>query len=248
MKIAVVPDVAQPNRERIADWVYGALRRAIARHELKPGTHLSVPALAERFGVSRSPVREAVQRVVQEGLAMERPHRGAFVTEFSPPELEPLYEVRRSLEGLVARLAAERMTESELQDIDTILEEQERAIRRGDMESHIDRDISFHAAMLKAARNPVLQEMLGRLYGRIRSAMLGRASTTGPDLALKDHRAIFKAIAARDPDAADKAAQRHVSHVLLRLGARKNAKRRGGLDEKMVQSPGGAVRRRHVVV
>lgn len=216
-KTPLITDIPQANRERIADAVYTTLRRAIVRHELKPGTHLSVPALAEQFGVSRSPVREAVQRVLREGLATELPHRGAFVTAFKTPELEPLYEVRRALDGLVARLAATRIDRPGLLQLEQILEAQARAIAVDDIERHVDTDIGFHAAMLQAARNPVLEEMLKQVYDRIRSAMLGRVSPTGPKLALEDHRAIFKAVAAGNADAAEKAAHRHVSRVLQRL-------------------------------
>lgn len=214
VKPAVIDGVGRPERERIAVWVYRTLRKAIVRHELEPGTHLSVPALAEQLGVSRSPVREAVQRIVQEGLARELPHRGAYVTEFSPPELEPLYEVRRALDGLVARLAAGRIDRAGLADLRQILQAQARAIAADDIERHVETDIGFHVAMLRAARNPVLQQMMDQVYDRIRSAMLSRVSPTGPKLAFQDHRAIFKAIASGDGDAAEKAAQRHVDRVL----------------------------------
>lgn len=215
--IALISGIPQANRERIADSVYTTLRRAIVRHELKPGTHLSVPALAEQFGVSRSPVREAVQRVVREGLATELPHRGAFVIEFKTPELEPLYEVRRALDGLVARLAATRIDSAGLLQLEQILAAQAEAIVADDIERHVFTDIDFHFALVKAARNPVLEEMLQQVYARIRSAMLGRVSPTGPKLALEDHRAIFQAVVAGDGDAAENAAHQHVSRVLQRL-------------------------------
>lgn len=213
----VLTDIPQTSRERIADNVYRTLRRAIVRHELKPGTHLSVPALAEQFGVSRSPVREAVQRIVREGLATEQPHRGALVTEFNAAELEPLYEVRRALDGLVARLAATRIDREGLAQITQILDEQGHALATNDLERHVETDIGFHTALLRAARNPVLEEMLGQVYDRIRSAMLSRVSPTGPKLALEDHRAIYRAVAAGDADAAEHAGQRHVSRALERL-------------------------------
>src|SRR5690606_19836138 len=85
--------------ERIADAVHHRLRSAIVRHEVSSGYHLSVPALAAQFGTSRSPVHEAVKRLVAEGLATEIPRRGAFVTVYSPSFLLPLYEVRGALDG-----------------------------------------------------------------------------------------------------------------------------------------------------
>lgn len=217
METLLITDIPTPHRERIADMVYKTLRRAIVRHELKPGMHLSVPALAEQFRVSRSPVREAVQRAVREGLATELPHRGAFVTEFKAPELEPLYQVRAALEGLAARLAATRVNDTDLQHLEQLLNAQAQALGDDDIERHVDADIGFHAALLRAARNPILHEMLDQVYGRIRSAMLGRASPTGPQQALEDHRAIFKAVASGDADAAASAAEKHVSRALKRF-------------------------------
>jgi DNA-binding GntR family transcriptional regulator len=214
---AVLVDIPPTNRERIADTVYATLRRAIVRRELKPRTHLSVPLLAEQFGVSRSPVREAVQRIVREGLATEQPHRGAFVTEFNAAELEPLYEVRMALDGPRRQPCRARIDKAGLRQIREILEAQAQAVATNDLERHVETDIGFHAALLRAAGNPVLNEMLGHLYDRIRSAMLSRVSPTGPKLALEDHRAIYRAIAAGDGDAAARAAQRHVGRALERL-------------------------------
>lgn len=219
MNMPLISEIPKANRERIADMVYGVLRRAIVRHELAPGTHLSVPALTEQFGVSRTPVREAVQRIVREGLATEAPHRGAFVTEFRAPELEPLYEVRQALEVLAARLAARRAQPSDVARLQEILEAQEQALGADDIERHVDADIGFHAAMLATARNPALTEMLAQVYGRIRSAMLIRVSPTGPEQALEDHRAILRAVADGDPDAAAHAARQHMDRALERLSA-----------------------------
>ena len=215
----VISEIPNFQRERVADMVYGVLRRAIVRHELPPGTHLSVPALTQQFGVSRTPVREAVQRIVLEGLATESPHRGAFVIEFKLPELEPLYEVRQALEVLAARLAAKRAQPEDVVRLQEILEVQERALGEDDIERHVATDIGFHAAMLATARNPALTDMLEQVYERIRSAMLIRVSPTGPRLALEDHRAILQAVADHDPDAAACAAQLHIDRALARLAA-----------------------------
>jgi len=219
MNMPLISEIPKAHRERIADMVYGVLRRAIVRHELAPGTHLSVPALTEQFGVSRTPVREAVQRIVREGLATEAPHRGAFVTEFKAPDLEPLYEVRQALEVLAARLAAKRAQPADVASLEAILRAQEQALGADDIERHVDSDIGFHAGMLAAARNPALAEMLDQVYGRIRSAMLARVSPTGPKQAFEDHRAILRAVADGDPDAAARAAQQHIDRALERLSA-----------------------------
>ncbi len=209
--------------ERIVDVVHGTLRRAIARRELEPGFHLSVPALAEHLGVSRSPVREAVQRLVAEGLAAEQPRRGAFVSRFDLGALAPAYQVRMALEGLAANLAARVITPQWVDHVGTLLEEERRAIEKDDLERHIDTDISFHRAVLEAAGNPVLTDALGKIYDRIHSAMIARAVPTGPQRALDDHMAIFAAVKARNPEAAEAAARNHVARVLGELVKREDA-------------------------
>lgn len=203
--------------ERISDAVMNCLRRAIVRHELPPGFHLSVPKIAAQLGISRSPVHEAVKRLVQEGLATEEPRRGAFVTAYSPPALIPLYEVRYVLEGFAAGLAAERAGAEALRELEEVLDLQAAAIARDDLEAHIDVDIRFHQRLLAAAANPALEEMLGQVHARIRSAMISRIIPTGPEQALADHRAVLDAIKRRDSLAADKAARVHVMRVYSRL-------------------------------
>lgn len=206
---------------RIADAVHAALRRAIVRHEVPAGVHLSVPSLALQFGISRSPVHEAIKRLVQEGLATEEPRRGAFVTVFSAPALVPLYEVRCALEGMAAALAAERASRETIQHLEEILNAEAIAVSKDELEEHIKIDMRFHELLLKAAANPTLDEMLGQIYERIKTAMISRVIPTGPEQALADHRAILKAVAAHDSAAAALAAGSHVMRVCGKLAAQR---------------------------
>lgn len=204
----------QFDAQRIVDFVHGKLRRAIVRHELEPGFHLSVPALAAQFGVSRSPVREAVQRLVLEGLAVEQPRKGVYVTRYEITELLPLYQVRKVLEGLAAGLAARHMTPHHISRIKKILEADRRAIEKDDIEGHIDSDIAFHLALMDCAGNPVLSENLRKIYDRIRAAMTARVVPTGPQRAYEDHCHIFEIAQLGDSDGAEAAAREHVQRVL----------------------------------
>ena len=206
--------LVQVDARRIVDVVHGTLRRAITRHELEPGFHLSVPALAEQLGVSRSPVREAVQRLISEGLAIEQPRRGAYVTRYDVLELLPLYQVRMVLDGLAAGLAAHRMTPEYVQKIGKVLEADRRSIAEDDLERHIEADIEFHCLMMEGAGNAVLSGMLQKIYDRIRSAMMARVVLTGPGRAYEDHVAIFEAARQGHAEAAEAAARAHVGRVL----------------------------------
>ena len=222
MSIAL-PQLSLEPGERLADAVYAIIRRSIVRHELAPGLHLSVPAIASQLGISRSPVHEAIKRLVQEGLATEEPRRGAFVTVYSPPALLPLYEVRCALEGLTATLAAERASTEAIEAMRRVLAAEAEAIARDDIERHIEIDIEFHRLLMGAAANPTLEEMLGQIYERIRAAMVSRVVPTGPHAALSDHQAILAGVASRNGAQAGAAATAHVMRVYGKLSAQRVA-------------------------
>lgn len=202
-----------PERPRVADHIYLRLRDAILSNQLSPGSRLSVPSIARQFGVSRSPVREAVQRLVQDGLASEEPHRGAVVTSLKPEELVSLYQVREVLEGLAVRLAAEHATRDELAAMQVTLQQQTDAVERGDLQQHIVLDLRFHALIREAARNDDLTEFLERVQSKVMIAMLSGDSATWPKQAVAEHRRILEAILAGDADAAEAAARAHVVRV-----------------------------------
>jgi DNA-binding GntR family transcriptional regulator len=207
--------------DRIADVIFRRLRGAIVRHEIPADYHLSVPQLAAQFGTSRSPVHEAVKRLVQEGLATEYPRRGAFVTAFRATALLPLYELRCVLDGFAAGLAAERGSSAVVAQLRAVLDQEAEAVARDDVERHIEIDMEFHRLIISAASNPALEETLAGLYERIRGAITARVVPTGPAQALADHRAVLEAVERRDPAAADKAARAHVMRIYTKLLSRK---------------------------
>lgn len=215
--VEVLP--ALPQQPRVADNVHAALRDAILSGGLPPGSRLSVPLLAQRFQVSRSPVREAVQRLVQEGLATEEPHRGAGVAELDPAELLPLYEVREMLEGLAARLAARDATASERADLRAAYDDHAEALKQGRYADHVPLDLEFHARLRTAAHNAELAGSLERVQGRIAIAILGGNPHAWSQHAIVEHRAILDAVLDRDPEAAEAAARVHVSRVRADIAA-----------------------------
>ena len=202
-----------PQQPRVADSVHGQLRDAIIGGRLAPGSRLSVPHLAQQFDVSRSPVREAVQRLVQEGLATEEPHRGAVVARLDPEELIPLYEVREALEGLAARLAAVHADEAQLAELRTSHQVHEAALERGEAAQHVALDMAFHAALRSASHNDELCSYLERVQGKIAIAMLSGNPLVWSRQAIAEHAAILVAVLARDADAAEQAARRHIRRV-----------------------------------
>jgi DNA-binding GntR family transcriptional regulator len=208
--------------DRIADIVHASLREAIFSGELKPGSKLSVPALAGRLGVSRSPVREAVLRLTQERLAQEEARRGAVVARIGASELVRIYELREVLEGLAARLAVEHSGRRMVEELRAALEDHARAVDAGSAEAHTKADMRFHRIVREASANDGLIEALEGIQAQVRLAMVTTTVTAGPHLALADHRSIFQAIERGDPQGAERAAREHI--VRLRRNLQEVAK------------------------
>lgn len=197
---------------------YQRLRKLILSNQLPPGTPLSVPEFARRFQVSRSPVREAVQRLVFEGLAVNVPHRGAEVAGVQLEDLQQLYMVREVLEGLAARLATERVDASELAAMDAILDEHEAALDSADEQTHIDLDMAYHKAIREASGNDYLNNTLDLVQGKSHLALFHLwRGPNGRRLALEEHRSIYERMIAGDPPGAETAARAHIAQLRVRL-------------------------------
>lgn len=210
---------SMPRRSRTADDVYERLRAAILNRELTAGTRLSVPSLAEELGFSRSPVREAVQRLVQAGLATEEVHRGAVVAALDVSSVLSLYELREALEGMAARLACERATEREIAELGALLEEHSRALHTDAHDRHVALDMEFHARIRAAARNEHLRASLERVQDMVALAMMA-ADTSWHQQALLEHRAIYTAIRQGPPETAEAVARAHISRIRHSLASR----------------------------
>lgn len=198
------------HRSRLADQAYEVLKERILARQLLPGQRLSVPAIAEELGLSRSPVREAVQRLVQEGLGTERPHSGAVVAAADLPSLIDLYLVRAELEGLSAQLAAAAEDRDLVADLEAIQDLHEAAHDAGSRSRLIRADADFHARVLRAAGNQELTRMLEPVLHRMLLGML-EAGRDWPVQAMAEHRDIIAALRSGN---ATEARECMVAHVL----------------------------------
>lgn len=190
--------VSSIQRSRLADQAYELLKERILTRELLPGQRLSVPAIANELGLSRSPVREAVQRLIQEGLGTERPHSGAVVASAELPALIELYLVRAELEGLSAELAAAAEDSTLVADLEAIQDEHEAAHAAGARSQMIRADVRFHSRVLHAAGNHELTRILEPVLQRMMLGML-EADQDWPRFAMAEHRHVIAALDAHDP-------------------------------------------------
>ena len=199
-------------RSRLADQAYELLKERILTRQMLPGDRLSVPALAEELGLSRSPIREAVQHLVQEGLGTERPHSGAVVAGADLRGLIDLYLVRAELEGLSAQLAAGAGDKLLVADLEAIQDQHEAAHTAGSRSTMIRSDVDFHARVLQAAGNPELVRMLQPVLQRMLLGML-EADPEWPVHAIAEHRKVIAALRSGDARAARRSMTAHVLRV-----------------------------------
>lgn len=202
---------------RIVDTVQAALRNAIFDGALRAGEPLSVPELARRLNVSRSPVREAVLGLVAQGLAVEQPRRGVVVATVDPADLIAIHEIRIFLEAGAASLCAQRVTENGIKKLRAILREQDTAVKAGDAGGYFRTNAALHRAIAQAAGNHRLAQILSTLEDQMRIA-LHRVAANRAHMrdGLAEHRGVLEAIAARDATAAEERMRRHIGNTTAR--------------------------------
>jgi DNA-binding GntR family transcriptional regulator len=194
------------HRDRVKD----VILQRIVSGEYPPGSRLVETRIAQELGVSQAPVREALRDLEQLGCIIHEPFRGCSVRAFSADELLEAFPVRAALEALAARLAAEQISEQELLRLAELLETMRAAARRGDAHGQSQANASFHATIVRAARNATLERQWALLEPFSRTFLT--VSQSGLDLlALSErHIPILDALRARDPDAAADAMYQHL--------------------------------------
>ncbi len=137
----------------LRDIVFKTLREAIITGELKPGEHLMEIKLANEMGVSRTPVREAIKKLEQEGMVVMTARKGAEVASINAKDLKEVLEIRRALESLACQLACQHMTEEDIKVLESINDEVKQAIVENNPEKIAHLDVKFHAYILEMSKN-----------------------------------------------------------------------------------------------
>lgn len=212
------------DHQTLADKVFSELTTAIVRGELRPGTKLSEQTLVDRYGGSRAPVREAIQKLEARHLVVRIPHAGARVVSLTLSELRDIYEVRLELESMACRLAAQRMSDADIAELYALLAEHEASIAAEQGQSYYQNagDLDFHYRIIKGSQNSRLHQMLcGELYHLVRMYRYQTStSAKRPLQALLEHQRIVEAIAARDAELAELLMRRHIQASLTNLETR----------------------------
>lgn len=212
MMIVVAPHEA-PSTQSLQERIFEGLRDRILCGELSPGESLSEMTLAAEFGVSRTPVREALKLLQSEGLLEVRPRVGTFVATQSRRELIELFEMKALLEGAAARLLAARGDEVVLERLHHNVQDSEAAVARGDAEAYAALVYDFHDTIVRGAGSSKLASVYRSLMAQLTFSRLVNVSLHEPGRLLqscKEHRAIVDLISARDGDTSELLMRHHV--------------------------------------
>lgn len=194
--------------------VFESIREAILDGRLKPGERVMEVQLAEKLGVSRTPVREAIRKLELEGLLVMEPRKGAYVADVSLKDVIDVLEVRSSLEGLAASLAATRADEEEIELLKEKAIQFKECIDKNDVQGMIIRDSEFHEVILGAAKNKKLTSIIEGLreqVQRFRVTYFTEYNMTSN--LVKEHQNVLNAIQSRDPAKASEHAQKHIDNI-----------------------------------
>jgi DNA-binding GntR family transcriptional regulator len=200
----------------LAERVLQQITDAIVTGRLRPGDKIVETRLGEQLGVSRGPVREAIRHLEQMGLVEKVPYRGTFVSRLTQRDIEELHKMRELLEGLAARLLAERGDPQAVAKLQAILDEMRQAAISGEPSRMIALDADFHDTLIELSEHKLLREVWRIVSGRLRRFLVLRRHRLYSTLeeAVQLHESVVWAIAAGDAEQAEAKTRRHVYAVL----------------------------------
>ncbi len=197
----------------LRDVVFNTLRQAILTGDLKPGERLMEIHLANKLGVSRTPIREAIRKLELEGLVTMIPRRGAEVAQITEKSMSDVLEVRRAVDALCVELACERISDEALEALKEACDGFEEAVKSGDVKKIAQADVAFHDIIVKATGNQRLVQLVNTLSEqmyRYRFEYIKDVSQHGS--LVEEHRIIYESLLKKDKETASEAAKLHIDN------------------------------------
>ncbi len=198
--------------------VFNQIRNDILNGVYEPGESLIETKLSEELGVSRTPVREAFRQLELEGLVQSVPNKGVTVRGVSEQDIQDIYTIRRLIEGLAARWAAEKITPNELEELKEVVDLEEFYTKKGDYNQLLKFDTRFHDIIFRASKSMPLMHTLSTFHHYVQKAR--KVSMSTPKRAkevLGEHKAILQAIIEKDADKAEQLTTQHVRNASSNL-------------------------------
>ena len=211
MNLGIRKSIESPNlRQR----VYEILKRAIIFQEIGPGQKIDEEGVAKQLGVSRTPIRESLCRLENEGIVKIIPRRGAFVARHSKESIIEILLVREVLEGFAARLAVDHVDERAIEEMSSLFRDFSEANIRDRSKDYAQADLKFHTLILKKSQNSWLMSIMNILNDHIQMLRLRTVALEGrPERSLLEHRKIIEALEKRNPSLAESLMRKHIQNV-----------------------------------
>lgn len=197
----------------LRDVVFNTLRQAILTGELKPGERLMEIHLANKLGVSRTPIREAIRKLELEGLVTMIPRRGAEVAQITEKSMNDVLEVRRAMDALCVELACDRITPEELEQLRRTCDGFEAAVKTKDVKRIAQADVALHDIIVHATGNQRLIQLVNNLSEQMyRYRFEYIKDTSQHERLVEEHRIIYESIVRKDKETASQAAKTHIDN------------------------------------
>ena len=197
----------------LRDVVFNTLREAILRGDLVPGERLMELQLAAKLGVSRTPIREAIRMLEQEGLAITIPRKGAIVAGMTEKDMQDVLEIREALEELSVQVACDKITDEEVAKLRENMENFETSLKSGDLKRMAEADVEFPDVIYQATDNPKLINMLNNLREQMyRYRVEYLKNPSNHEQLLREHEAIYRGIMEKDKDVVTEMIRKHISN------------------------------------
>ena len=206
-------------RPSLKEEAHQRIKTLILSDRLDSGDMLEIDWLASELGISRTPIREALLILEQEGLVETIPYKGTFVVDVSKKDVEEIYQVREALEALAVRLATPVIPDEELEEMEALLASVGGEMERGDFEHHFQSDSQFHGLIVPYCGNEVLQQVLGTLTDRIYRVRAFSRSRADYHMrrSFQEHCLILEAIMERDVAKAERLMAEHIRNAGKRI-------------------------------
>jgi DNA-binding GntR family transcriptional regulator len=202
----------------LTEKAYRILVERIVTLDLAPGSVLTESRLMQELKIGRTPIREAVQRLIAEGLVTHLHHRGMLVADIRAADVQEIYEFRAEIEGLAARLAAGRMTADEIGEIGRMHGDMERSVADMDLETFVTQDRQFHQLLARGAQNRYVEQVTLRLYNlHLRLWYFLFRKQGGLRETVHQHQEVMEALVRRDGPAAEAAMRAYVMRLARQI-------------------------------
>ena len=198
----------------LTDKAYRILVDKIVSLELPPGAVLTEARLMQELRIGRTPIREAIQRLIVERLVTHLHHRGMLVAEIRAADVQQITEFRTQVEGLAAGLAATRMTPEQMEELQKIHAALDRSVAETDIDTFVTQDRAFHTLLARGARNQYVEDALNKLYNlHLRLWYFLYRKQGGLRETVHEHQKLIEALMRRDPQASERAMQAYVIRI-----------------------------------